>query len=123
MKTKLMLAALALLMTTSGTTVHAKAKCTSMCHLFDAYALAQVCPNLTLNEQYRVDYKDLFEPVPGFSPAQQQRDILGFKKAAMQGVLERIAKAVDVCASCLKHENEGTACQYLKSRPTIPEED
>jgi hypothetical protein len=103
---------------------HAK-ECTSMCHLFDAYALAQVCPNFTLNEQYRVDVRDLSEPLPGFSLTQQQRDIAGFKASAMGGVLNRIANAVNVCSpSCLKPENaEGTACQYLKSRPTITDEE
>lgn len=122
MKTKSMIAAMALLGMSDA--AQAKAKCTSMCHLFDAHALAQVCPNLTLNEQYRVDFKDLFEPVPGFSVTQQRRDIADFKAWSMRGVLERIASAVNVCSpSCLKLENaEGTACQYLKSRPTITDD-
>jgi hypothetical protein len=96
---------------------HAKrAECTSMCHLFDAYALAQVCPNFTLTEQYSSDYKDLFAG---------ERATPRFKAEAMSGVLSRIAKAANVCSpSCLKLEiTEGTPCQYLKARPVVPDED
>jgi hypothetical protein len=85
-----------------------------MCHLFDAYALAQVCPNFTLTPQYNDDFKRLGE-----------RAASRFKADAMGGVLTQIARAVNVCApSCLKLDNnEGTPCQYLKSRPTVPDTD
>lgn len=97
--------------------VHAKrAECTSMCHLFDAYALAQVCPNFTLTPEYNADLKSMFAG---------ERAVPRFKAESMTGVLERIAMAVNVCApSCLKLEiTDGTACQYLKSRPTVPDAD
>jgi hypothetical protein len=93
---------------------HAKrAECTSMCHLFDAYALAQVCPNFTLSKQYWIDFKDLFAG---------ERAVPGFKAEALSAVRKRISKAENVCSpSCLKLEiKDGTACQYLKVRPTIP---
>jgi hypothetical protein len=95
---------------------HAKQpECTSMCHLFDAYALSRVCPNFTLNAQYASAYKDLFA---GSRSAQR------FKADSMTGVLDRISRAVNVCApACLKLEiADGTACQYLTSRPIVPDD-
>jgi len=93
-----------------------RAECTSMCHLFDAYALAQVCPNFTLTPEYYADLKSLFAG---------ERATPRFKADSMTGVSERIAKAVNVCApSCLKLEiKDGTACQYLKPRPTVADAD
>jgi hypothetical protein len=91
-------------------------ECTSMCHLFEAYALAQVCPNFTFSQEYWADFKDLFAG---------SRATPRFKAEAMNAVLSRISKAVNVCSpSCLKLEiKEGTACQYLQSRPIVPDEE
>ncbi len=114
---KLLKIALAFLCFAAPGVVHAKrAECTSMCHLFSAYALARVCPNFTLTPQYDADFKDLFEGSTA---------VPRFKAEAMNGVLRAIAKAVNVCEpSCLKLEiKDGTACQYLKSRPTVPDPD
>jgi hypothetical protein len=93
-----------------------RAECTSMCHLFDAYALAKVCPNLTLTRQYNDDLKVLF----GGEPA-----VTRFKAEAISGVMARIAKAMNVCVpACLTLDTpDGTACQYLKARPTVPDTD
>jgi hypothetical protein len=92
-----------------------RAECTSLCHLFEAYALAHVCPNLVLNQRYSTDFRGLFA---------DEAAMPRFKVEALSAVFKRISKAVNVCSpSCLKlRVVDGTACQYLKSRPTIPDE-
>jgi hypothetical protein len=90
-------------------------ECTSMCHLFEAYALARVCPNFTLTKGWDRDYQALF----GGERAAPQ-----FKATAMDGVLYRISQAKDVCHGCDKvadDQKEGTACQYLQARAVTPD--
>jgi hypothetical protein len=100
-----------------------KEKCTSECHLFAAWAMAQLCPNITLIHTPETDavYKATFD---GSRPMRElQADQLRILRRAI---------AVDRKTACHPtnqitennrskectgtEDDEGTVCQYVKER-------
>ena len=100
-----------------------KEKCTSECHLFAAWAMAQLCPNVTLihTPETDADYKEFFD---GSRP---MRELQG---NALRDL--RRAIAVDRKYACHPtntmtegnrpkectgtEDDVGTVCQYVKER-------
>ena len=101
----------------------AKEKCTSECHLFDAWAMMELCPNVMLihTPATEMDYKEFFD---GSRPMRQ------LQNDALRRL--RLAIAVDRKYACHPKNNmtqdghakectgtdddEGTVCQYVKER-------
>jgi hypothetical protein len=100
----------------------AKAKCTSECHLFDAWAMARLCPNLTLihNRATESDYREFLDP--------RSRDM----RQLMADALRRVQQDIVIDAKHACHpmrpgekddvecsgteDDEGTVCQYVKEK-------
>lgn len=107
----------------------AKEKCTSECHLFEAWAMAQLCPNLTLihTPETDADYKEFFD---GSRPSRQlQNDALRWQRGWMRhgfvdlgyGPHEPLAPEGSTAChpKCTGTEDdEGTVCQYVKEKET-----
>jgi hypothetical protein len=100
----------------------AKEKCTSECHLFTAWAMARLCPNLTLIHTPETDetYRDLLDPrsrgmrqLMADALRQVQQDIVIDPKLACHPM--RPGETSDVeCTGT--EDDEGTVCQYVKER-------
>ena len=100
----------------------AKAKCTSMCHLFDAWAMARLCPNLSLIHTPDTDsvYRDYLDPrsrgmrqLMADALRQVQQDIVIDPKHACHPV--RPGEKDDIeCTGT--EDDEGTVCQYVKEK-------
>jgi hypothetical protein len=100
----------------------AKAKCTSECHLFAAWAMARLCPNLTLIHTLETDsdYKEFLD--------HRSRDMRQLMADALQQVRQDIV--IDPKHACHPMrpgekddvectgtgDDEGTVCQYVKER-------
>jgi hypothetical protein len=100
----------------------AKAKCTSECHLFAAWAMARLCPNLTLihNHETESDYRDFLDPrsrdmrqLMADALRQVQQDIVIDPKHACHPM--RPGEKDDVECSGTE-DDEGTVCQYVKEK-------
>jgi hypothetical protein len=97
----------------------AREKCTSECHLFDAWAMALLCSNLTLihTPGTDADYKIFFD---GSRPMRQ------LQADALRRVRRNIAIGKDACHptniedhDCTGTEDDvGTVCQYVKEKGT-----
>ena len=114
---------LGLVVSVCGDPAWSKEKCTSECHLFAAWAMAQLCPNVTLIHTPETDatYKAFFD---GSRPMRELQ-------ADQLRVLRR-AIAVDRKTACHPtnqmmennkpkectgtEDDEGTVCQYVKER-------
>ena len=80
----------------------AKEKCTSMCHFFDAWALAKICPNLALNED-------------GIKTDKAFGDLKTLKSQSLQMIrLRKDGCNIDCKWNAEAPDVEGTPCQYLK---------
>ena len=107
----------------------AKEKCTSECHLFEAWAMAQLCPNLTLihTPETDADYKEFFD---GSQPSRQlQNDALHWQRGWMRHGFVDLgygphrtsrARRQDSMSSEMRgtEDDEGTVCQYVKEKGT-----
>jgi hypothetical protein len=81
---------------------HAKEKCTSMCHFFNAWAITQVCRNLTFNEDGRRDDK-----------------IFGDFRVLKRQALAIVKRWPNACHPSCKWDGDAgddsdDTCQYLK---------
>lgn len=102
----------------------AKEKCTSECHLFTAWAMARLCPTLTLihTPQTDADYREFLDPrsrgmrqLMADAVRQVQQDIVIDPKHACHPM--RPGEASDVeCTGT--EDDEGTVCQYVKEKGT-----
>lgn len=91
----------------------AKEKCTSMCHLFDAWAMAQSCPNLTLIHNPTNDrtYREDLDP-----RSRVNRELMA---DALKVVKQQIAlHPQQACHVDCKgtDDDEGTVCQYVSEK-------
>jgi hypothetical protein len=121
MKTSTTIALLLALSAYSGP-ASAKAKCTSECHLFSAWAMARLCPNLTLihTSETDTDYREFLDPrsrdmrqLMADALRQVQQDIIIDPKHACHPM--RPGEKDDVKCSGTQ-DDEGTVCQYLKEK-------
>jgi len=83
------------------------AKCTSMCHFFDAWSLTQLCANLAFNEN-------------GVFTDKAFGDLRIMKRRALKFDRAARAKGEDIChPACMKDSDDdkaGTPCEFLKER-------
>jgi hypothetical protein len=111
-----------LLLIAIGTSAFGREKCTSMCHLFDAWAMSRLCPNLTLihTPDKDADYRAYLDPQSG-----------GMRQL-MNDALRRVRQdlVIDPKAACHPRrtaekgyvecsgtdDDEGTVCQYVRER-------
>jgi hypothetical protein len=103
----------------------AKEKCTSACHLFEAWAMVQLCPNLTLihTPETDADYKEF---VDGSRPMRQlQNDALRWQREWMRHGFVEYGPHVPLWPEgstachpkCTGTEDDvGTVCQYIKEK-------
>jgi hypothetical protein len=88
---------------------HAKEKCTSMCHFYEAWAITKLCTNLTLNDGWQREDRDLAHD----KAFRKTHDIL------KRQVLKETRADPDACnIDCQWRKEapdglEGTPCQYL----------
>jgi hypothetical protein len=101
----------------------AKEKCTSECYLFAAWAMAQLCPNVTLihTPQTDKDYKEFFD---GSRPMRElQADALRDLRRAIAVDRKNACHPTNTMTEdnrpkeCTGAEDDvGTVCQYVKER-------
>jgi hypothetical protein len=86
-------------------------KSTSICHLFSAWAMAQLCPHLTLKHTAGTD-----SPYKIFSD--NSRPMRPLQNDALRNVRHLIAVDPKTChPQCTgTDDDEGTPCQYLNER-------
>jgi hypothetical protein len=106
-----------------GVSALAKEKCTSLCHLFDAWAMARLCPNLTLihNPATDPDYREFLDPrsrgmrqLMADALRRVQQDIVIDPKHACHPVRWPGEKDEGECSGT--EDDEGTVCQYVRER-------
>ena len=82
---------------------HATEKCTSMCHMFQAYGMSKVCPNFILNKAYGEDRKWIGNK----SATKFERDGLAAVKRHPEWCNTEYADCVN------SNSWDGTVCHYL----------
>jgi hypothetical protein len=102
----------------------AKEKCTSECHLFTAWAMARLCPNLTLIHTPETDatYREFLDPrsrgmrqLMADALRQVQQDIVIDPKHACHPMGPGETSDVECTGT---EDDEGTVCQYVKEKGT-----
>jgi hypothetical protein len=114
--------AIVLALSTYSCPTTAKEKCTSECHLFTAWAMARLCPNLALihNPATDSDYRSFLNPrsrgmrqLMADAMQQVQQDIIIDPKHACHPM--RPGEKQDVECSGTE-DDEGSVCQYVSER-------
>jgi hypothetical protein len=93
----------------------AKEKCTSMCHFYEAWALAKLCPKLMLNEDGAAEDKaDSSDRKFSRTHAALKRQVLGEMRHATAACNIDCKWDKEV-----RDELEGTPCQYLRLKEPL----
>jgi hypothetical protein len=96
----------------------AKEKCTSECHLFTAWAMARLCPNLTLIHTPGTDsdYREFLDPHSRASRQLMADALRQVQQAIVIDPKYACHPMVDDNVECGTDNDEGTVCQYVKEK-------